>query len=177
MPTLTLPSNIIHILPFSQSDIPLIVQSFAKYNWDKPAATFETYWKEQQGEERKIWLAFYEDEFAGYVTLKWQSSYSSFREQGIPEIMDLNVLPSYRGKGVGTALLNCAETEALSRKKSIIGIGVGLYEEYGNSQKLYVARGYTPDGLGITHNYSRIQYGDKVVLDDDLVLWFTKKLN
>ena len=39
------------------------------------------------------------DEFAGYVTLKWQSQYPSFKAQNIPEIMDLNVLPACRKIG------------------------------------------------------------------------------
>lgn len=38
-------------------------------------------------------------------------------------------------------------------------------------------RGYLPDGLGITYNYNRVDYNYKVSMDDDLVLWFTKKLN
>ena len=46
-----------------------------------------------------VWLAFYEGEFAGYITLKWRSLYPSFKQQNIPEIMDLNVLPPYRNTG------------------------------------------------------------------------------
>ncbi|MFA6303282.1 MAG: hypothetical protein WC627_09150 [Legionella sp.] len=57
-----------------------------------------------------------------------------------------------------------------------VGIGFGLYDGYGNAQKMYIARGYVPDGLGITYNYQRVEYGTQVPLDGDLVLWFTKKL-
>ena len=89
--------------------------------------------------------------------------------------MDLNVLPPYRNKGIGSALMDIAEME-VGKNNTIVGIGFGLYDGYGNAQKLYIARGYVPDGLGITYNYSRVEYGTKVPLDDDLVLWFTKKL-
>ena len=79
--------------------------------------------------------------------------------------MDLNVLPHYRKMGVGSLLLDCAEKEAAT-KSQIIGIGVGLYAGedggYGAAQRLY----YKPTVLG--NNYP---------LDDDLVLWFTKKLS
>jgi hypothetical protein len=56
--------------------------------------------------------------------------------------------------GVGSLLLDCAEKEALT-KSQIIGIGVGLYAGadggYGPAQRLYVKRGYIPDGQGVTY--------------------------
>jgi GNAT superfamily N-acetyltransferase len=124
-------------------------------------------------------VAHVQDEFAGYVTLKWRSQYQSFQEQSIPEIVDLNVLPHYRKIGIGSLLLERAEKEALT-KSQIIGIGVGLYAGedggYGPAQRLYVKRGYIPDGKGITYNYEPTIPGNSYPLDDDLVLWFTKKL-
>jgi hypothetical protein len=76
-------------------------------------------------------------------------------------------------------LLDCAEKEALT-KSQIIGIGVGLYAGadggYGAAQRLYIKRGYIPDGKGITYNYEPTIPGNSYPLDDDLVLWFTKKL-
>jgi GNAT superfamily N-acetyltransferase len=165
----------IKIRTFAEQDIPLIVENFAKHNWLKPASTFEGYNDEQNHQERQVWLAFYENEFAGYITVKWNSFYPSFKEQAIPEIMDLIVLPPYRNKGIGSALMDIAEME-VRKNKDIVGIGFGLYDGYGNAQKLYIARGYVPDGLGITYNYARVEYGNMVPLDDDLVLWFSKKL-
>ena len=109
------------------------------------------------------------------MTLKWHSAYQPFQKQHIPEIMDLNVLPPFRHKGIASQLLNLAEHEA-SQQSNIVGIGVGLYADYGNAQKLYIARGYQPNGLGITYDYKPIEPGKMVCLDDDLVLWFTKKL-
>lgn len=168
-------NSLIKIRPFEEVDIPVIFTNFAQHNWHKPMVTFEQYWQEQQTNERIVWLAFYDNHFAGYITLKWNSLYPSFREQGIPEIMDLNVLPPYRNQGIATALMDKAEQE-VAKKLGVVGIGVGLYDGYGNAQKLYYSRNYIPDGLGITYNYARIEYGTKVPLDDDLILWFTKKL-
>lgn len=89
--------------------------------------------------------------------------------------MDLNVLPPYRGKGIGSTLLNIAEQNA-AMQCHYVGLGVGLYGDYGNAQKLYVARGYKPDGCGVTYHYNIVAPGNTVRVDDDLVLWFTKKL-
>lgn len=116
------------------------------------------------------------EKFAGYVTLKWQSDYKIFADDNIPEISDLNVLPSFRKKGIGSALIEKCETYAVKRS-NIVGIGVGLYPDYGAAQRLYIKRGYIPDGHGATYNYEYVTPGKEYPLDDDLVLWFTKKLN
>ncbi|HFD7913012.1 TPA: GNAT family N-acetyltransferase [Legionella pneumophila] len=94
--------------------------------------------------------------------------------------MDLNVLPAFRKLGIGSALLTAAEEKASSQHE-YIGIGVGLYGGsdggYGQAQRLYVNRGYIPDGLGVTYNYKPTVPGQSYPLDDDLILWFTKRLN
>ncbi len=167
------------IKSFSASDIPIIVDAFGRANWPKPAAIFETYLQEQLTGARLVWVAYVNDQFAGYVTLNWQSQYESFAAARIPEIMDLNVLPPFRKVGVGAILLDIAEKEAAT-KSEVVGIGVGLYAGedggYGSAQRLYVKRGYIPDGQGVTYNYQPTIPGNSYPLDDDLVLWFTKKL-
>ncbi len=65
----------------------------------------------------------------------------------IPEIQDLNVLPPFRRKGIATMLLDRAEAEVACRS-DVVGIGVGLHPGYNDAQRLYVKRGYIPDGLG-----------------------------
>lgn len=161
------------IKPLTQQDIPLIVSAFAEIGWNKPASIYQKYLAEQQNNQRCVWAAFKEKEFAGYITLKWRSDYAPFQTDNIPEISDLNVLPKFRSQGIASTLLDLAEAEAL-KKRSTIGIAVGLSADYGNAQKLYVKRGYIPDGRGITSHYQPVKFGNTVLLDDDLVLWFTK---
>ncbi|KTD67598.1 GNAT family acetyltransferase [Legionella santicrucis] len=160
-------------------DIPILVDAFQKANWQKHASLFETYYQEQQRSERVIWLAYFQDQIGGYVTLKWMSQYEPFAHQKIPEIMDLNVLPSFRKQGVGSTLLKVAEEKA-AVQHDIVGIGVGLYAGfdggYGQAQRLYVKCGYCPDGLGVTYGYKPTVPGEVYPLDDELILWFTKKL-
>lgn len=158
-----------------KSNIPSIVSSFSNIGWNKPAALFEKYLKEQIEGTKWVWLAFHKEEFAGYVTLELQSEYEPFSKKNIPEIKDLNVLPQFRNQGIGSALLDYAEEKAKSYSDTI-GIGVGLYADYGNAQKLYIKRGYVPDGNGVTYHYQVIEPGKQVILDDDLVLWFTKSV-
>ena len=167
------------IKSFSASEIPIIVDAFGRANWPKPASIFETYLQEQLTGARLVWVAYVNDQFAGYVTLNWQSQYESFAAARIPEIMDLNVLPPFRKVGVGSMLLDIAEKEA-AIKSDVVDIGVGLYGGpdggYGAAQRLYIKRGYIPDGKGVTYNYQPSIPGNSYPLDDNLVLWFTKKL-
>lgn len=164
----------------SADDIPILVEAFNAIGWSKPPSLFEQYLKESVAAERLIWVIFIHNRFAGYVTLKWQSKYQSFARNHIPEIMDLNVLPPFRKAGIGSMLLDIAEKKA-AIKSELVGIGVGLYAGqdggYGNAQRLYVNRGYVPDGLGITYDYKPVIPGQSYPVDDDLILWFTKKLN
>lgn len=161
---------------FHKEDIDTIVERFAFHHWQKPRSTFEDYLNEQRAGVRQVWVAFEGIQFAGYVTLNWRSKYEPFSAQNIPEIMDLNVLPPYRKHGLGSKLIETAEDYA-AKRVSKIGIGVGLYEGYGDAQKLYVKKGYIPDGNGPTYRYNRLNYGQSVVVDDDLVMWFTKLLS
>jgi GNAT superfamily N-acetyltransferase len=101
------------------------------------------------------------------------SEYKYFREHNIPEIQDLNVLPTYRRRGIATALMDEAETIA-KEHGPIVGIGVGLHPGYNAAQRMYVLRGYVPDGRGVTWRDNYIKEGQELMADDDLVLHLTK---
>ncbi|MGI4775446.1 MAG: hypothetical protein ACRYE9_00700 [Janthinobacterium lividum] len=62
-----------------------------------------------------------------------------------------------------------------------VGLGVGLYVGmdggYGSAQRLYIRRGYIPDGKGITYKYQYVDYEISIPNDDDLNLWLIKKLS
>lgn len=156
-----------------QEDIPELVQAFNELGWNKSFSLFEGYLQDQENGERIVWVAIKENSLAGYVTLKWKSYYPPFKNEVMPEIVDLNVLPPFRKQGIGSKLLDEAERSAFERS-SIVGIGVGLYPDYGSAQRLYIKRGYIPDGNGVTYQYQPVHPGEKVCLDDDLILWFTK---
>ncbi|MFT6000850.1 MAG: hypothetical protein ACI81P_003315 [Neolewinella sp.] len=49
----------------------------------------------QENGERDVLLTEWKGAFAGYLTINGVSHYAHFREQGIPEIVDFNVLKSY----------------------------------------------------------------------------------
>ncbi|MBN9542457.1 MAG: GNAT family N-acetyltransferase [Alphaproteobacteria bacterium] len=165
----------IDIQEFKESHIEEIFTAFHNLNWFKPKQTFSNYFLEQRNGLRHAWVAYFNHDFAGYITLNLRSQYPDFIKNNIPEIQDLNVLPPFRNKGIGNILLEKAENKAKDYNK-IVGLGVGLYIDYGAAQKIYIKRGYIPDGNGITYDYKTIKPGNNIMLDDDLCLWLTKKL-
>lgn len=158
-----------------QSDIREIAGAFSAIGWDKPASQYERYYTEQVDKVRDVFVAFVEGEFAGYLTICWTSSYGPFRAENIPEIVDFNVLPKYRRQGVGTRLMDKAESE-IANVSPIAGIGVGMDSDYGAAQRLYVLRGYVPDGRGLHYRGHYPMYGEKITVDDSLAIYLTKKL-
>ena len=156
-------------------DIPQIKDAFGKLGWNKPASQYEQYLLEQKLDRRSVYVAFVDGQFAGYLTVCWVSTYEPFYSAGIPEIVDFNVLPEFRRQGIGSALMDVAESE-IARVSPLAGIGVGMTRDYGAAQRLYVLRGYVPDGRGVYYRNQPMAHGQQVTVDDDLVLSFTKEL-
>ncbi len=165
----------LHIRSLNDADPEIIAEAFRSIGWNKPAALFRRYFEEQASGTRSCWIANLEIAFAGYVTVNWKPAYPLFAEKGIPEIQDLNVLLSFRKRGVGSALLDCAEAQ-IARVSDVAGIGVGLHPGYNAAQKLYGQRGYIPDGRGITYKDRYLREGEQVILDDHLQLHLLKHL-
>ena len=158
-----------------ESDIDAIVAAFAGLGWHKPARLYRHYLDQQAAGRRTTLVALADATFAGYLTIDWQSPYPPFQADAIPEIQDLNVLPQFRRRGIATRLLKRAERE-VARRAAVVGIGVGLYADYGAAQRLYVRRGFVPDGRGISYQNQPVAPGQSVRVDDALVLYFTKQL-
>jgi ribosomal protein S18 acetylase RimI-like enzyme len=166
----------IELRPLQKSDAHVIALAFQTLGWNKPSSQYERYMSEQDRGERIVVVASSGERFAGYVTLVWRSDYEPLRSEGVPEIQDLNVLPEFRRNGIGSLLLDKVEGIA-STRRTCVGIGVGLHPGYNAAQRLYVKRGYVPDGLGVTYRNEFIREGAVIVADDDLVLHFKKKLS
>jgi GNAT superfamily N-acetyltransferase len=141
------------------------------------STTFQRYMAEAQTGIRSVHVAVCDGEVAGYVTLLWEAEDPAFRELKVPEISDLRVNGRFRCKGIGSALLDRVEAEAASRSTRI-GLNVGLHSGYGAAQRIYVRRGYVPDGAGIVVEGKVVPEGATIRLDDDpiVTLRMTKEL-
>lgn len=144
--------------------------------YKKPVEHWQKYLEETQVGIRLAVIAEMDGKTIGYATLKFESEYSSFKNTGTPEINDLGVAPSERNSGVGRSMIEFLEQAAKEKGCKEIGIGFGLYNDYGPAQRLYIKMGYIPDGRGVMYNYQPVVPGKSYPVDDELVLFFTKAL-
>jgi GNAT superfamily N-acetyltransferase len=136
---------------------------------------FTLYVEEHQAGERSVLIACTGERVVGFVTVRWQSLYPPFRDAGIPEIADLDVLPEFRRQGAASALMDDAE-RLIGTRSSVAGIAVGLHAGYGAAQRLYAKRGYVPDGHGLWLNDHHVEEGEHVSVGDEARLYLTKRL-
>ena len=167
--------NDILIRDMEPGDARIITDGEIAQGWQQSIDKYLTRLKDQ-AEGRAISLvAEYRGSVAGYVSVYPDSKWGAFAGRGLPAIVDFGVLEKYRRNGVGSALMDAAESIA-ARYADAVYLGVGLHEGYGSAQRMYVKRGYIPDGTGVWYG-ERVcpQYGE-CRNDDSLVLYLSKKL-
>lgn len=164
------------IRPMTGDDVEVLVAAFALLGWPgKDAAQFRGYIDEVTAGTH-VWLvAAVDGEVAGYGGLEWTSGYAPFAEDGVPQVVDLNVLPSWRNRGIAGRLLDALEARA-GERSDVIGLGVGLYADYAAAWRLYLRRGYLPDGAGVVYQEVPVAPGTTVRLDDDAEMKLTRRL-
>lgn len=165
----------VNINILDESHVSSIVEATSGSNVKRHTDYLEMCIRENYEKKRVTFAAFIDNEFAGMVNLIFLSDYPYFRENSIPEINDLLVVPKYRKQGVGKLLIEATERFARYIYKHI-GLGVGLYKDYGAAQRLYCKNGYVPDGNGLIYNNLEASPGNHVRVDDDLLLYLVKEL-
>lgn len=154
----------------------LLNELFAEqYQWYQKGEYYLKCLEENDRDERVTLIAFYNGQLAGCCHLLKNSDYRYFRENNIPEINDLNVFPEFRRKKIASEIFDKLEAIA-SKTSTFIGLGVGLYKDYGNAQRMYTSRGYMLDGNGMTYKNEQVEPGKLVMVDDELVIYLVKKL-
>lgn len=166
----------IHVRLLEPADVEPILAAFLAVDWPKRRETLERYLAEQDEGIRTILVAVEGAKIRGYGTVCWEPDYPPFVAAGIPEIQDLNVLPRFRRRGIATRLMDEAERR-IGERGAVAGIGVGLYDDYGPAQRMYVLRGYVPDGRGASHRNLPVRGGETVPADDDLAIHLTRALH
>lgn len=168
--------NTITIRPMHLKDIKQVTDLYLP--WSTPEKTrerWEKYYREQEENIRTVAVVEKDGQLLGYGSLLRQSQYPHF--PNIPEISDLWIYEQHRRQGFGKKLLLWLENLARKEGYSHIGIGVGLYQDYGPAQQLYFKLDYKPDGRGITYQHASVIPGKSYPIDDDLIFWLIKKLS
>ncbi len=165
-----------NVRPMKDKDIEKIVERYS-FPWSTPEKTkalWDTYYREQMNNVRTVAIIEENSEILGYGSLLKKPENPFFEEKNIPEINNIWIDEKHRRKGLGTTLIKWLEELAYQEGYKNIGIGVGLYNDYGPAQQLYFKLGYIPDGKGITYKGHPAIAGQSYPLDDDLILWLMK---
>ena len=154
-------------------DIEGLSNTFIQQGWPGRREILKNYFLEQEAGERQVLVAVVGEFLAGYITVIPSANHGPFASL-YPELTDFNVFESFQKRGIGTALLDKAEQVAL-KYSDVVTLGVGLHKGYGPAQRLYVKRGYIPDGSGLWFNNEPLAPYAPCENSDDLVLYFSKK--
>lgn len=158
-----------------KADIEHISQAFIHQGWPGREDILTSYFQEQENRERDVLVAESDGFVAGYITILPAAKHGPF--VGVyPELSDFNVFEPFRNRGIGNQLLEEAE-KRVRLLSEIVTLGVGLHSGYGPAQRLYVKRGYIPDGSGVWFSDQPLAPYSSCENNDDLVLYFSKRLN
>ncbi len=158
-----------------ESDIQRFYEGFAAQGWNKPVSLFQKYYTEQQNGSRTVYVAASENHVLGYATLLPKDENGPFKDQNVPVVCDFNVLEQYQRQGVGTAILDQIESDVRQYADKIC-LGVGLHRGYGPAQRLYIKRGYIPDGSGVWYDDAVLEPYAPCCNNDNLILYLSKDL-
>ncbi len=162
------------IRDLEERDIAGIVEGELAQGWHSVKDKYEMRLKDSREGRSVAFAAEYRGEIAGYINL-YRSAGGAFSGKGIPEIVDFGVLEKFRCRGIGGRLMDIAE-QAAGKYSGTVCLGVGLHSGYGSAQRMYVKRGYIPDGSGVWYRDSVCGQHADCRNDDDLVMYMSKEL-
>lgn len=158
-----------------EEDASIITQEEIAQGWQATIYKYETRLQDQKEGKAVALVAEYQGKVAGYINVYPNSAWGAFANKGYPEIVDFGVLEKYRRHGIGGKLMDVAEQIAGEYSDKVY-LGVGLHSGYGSAQRMYVKRGYIPDGSGVWYGAKVCGQYAACCNDDNLVLYFLKKL-
>ncbi len=120
-------------------------------------------------------VAEYKGYIAGYFNVYPDSKSGPFGGKGLPELVDFGVFKKYRNNGIGNILMQTAENIA-KQYADVVYLGVGLHKDYGAAQRMYIKRGFVPDGTGLWWNDTNLEPYADMKNDDCTAIYMSKKL-
>lgn len=157
------------------SDAKAIADAEIAQGWDASPAKYEMRLRDQQAGLCIALTAELDGEPVGYINVYFDPKSGPFAHQGIAEIVDFGVLEKVRRRGIGSRLMDSAESIA-KKQADRVYLGVGLHSGYGSAQRMYIKRGYVPDGSGVWYRDEICTPYASCANDDDLVLYLSKQL-
>ena len=162
------------IRKMQESDIKNLSQGFISQGWPGREEILARYFLEQKSKEREVLVAEIDGVVAGYITILPDAKQGPFAGMA-PELSDFNVFEPFQNQGIGNLLMEEAE-KRVKLVSDKVTLGVGLHSGYGPAQRLYIRRGYIPDGSGVWYQNHRPAMDATCEDIGDLVLYLSKDL-
>lgn len=168
--------NDLIIRDMEASDAQILNDAYTAQGWHPDVAYYHMRMGEAAQGKCVALTAVYQGMPAGNVYLYFNATEGPFKGKDWPIVVDFGVLQKYQRKGIGNRMMDVAEQIAAQRADTVC-LGVGLCKEYGTAQRMYVKRGYIPDGSGVWYGDQQcVQYETTCTIDDDLCLYLYKPL-
>ena len=161
------------IRKMQESDIKDLSLGFISQGWPGREEILARYFLKQESGEREVLVAEVESAVAGYITILPSAKHGPFAEI-YPELSDFNVFKPFQNQGIGNLLMEEAE-KRVKLVSDKVTLGVGLHSGYGPAQRLYIKRGYIPDGTGVWYRNQPLEMNATSQNNDDLVLYLVKE--
>ena len=165
----------IRIRSMVHEDAKIWYDTYVSYDWHPQMETYENYFKDQEEGKRLVFVPEYEGKAAGICTLLLKPEEGPFAGNGWPEINDLCIFFHLHKRGLGNKVLDVVEAEAAKISDHEF-LAVRVHSGYGPAQRIYVKRGYIPDGSGVWYQGKQLEQYAPCVNDDDLLLFLSKEL-
>jgi ribosomal protein S18 acetylase RimI-like enzyme len=138
------PTALLEVRPLGRAE----VDSLARDLPYRPRARHVERLTEQERGEASYLVAWLGDVAVGHVHVRFLAARrsSQARREGCVELEDVFVAPAYRRRGAARILLQAAESEAIARGESLVGLAVEASND--PARQLYVSAGYREIGRG-----------------------------
>ncbi len=159
-----------------EADAQVFFDEYTAQGWHPDVEYYRMRMREQAEGKCIALTAEYKGHPAGTVYVYLTVHEGPFKGKGWPMIVDFSVLKKYQRKGIGGRMMDAAEQIA-GQYADTVCLGVGVCDSYGSAQRMYVKRGYIPDGSGVWYQDKQcVQYETVCTVDDDLVLYLSKNI-
>jgi len=159
----------------NEADPKMIYDAEAEAGHHRTIESFSNRLKDQQDGKATSLVAEYNGNIAGYVNV-YIKPFPGVSDNKKPCVIeDFGVFQKFRNRGIGSKLMDIAEQIA-AEYSDVVYLGVGLHSGYGSAQRMYIKRGYIPDGKGVWYHEKQLEPYSECKNDDDLVLCLSKKL-
>lgn len=128
-----------------------------RVTWPSSAEVHDRHFAGQRAGTQTLLVAWEDDMAVGSTVIRWQNQELSdvgAAYPGMMEVAHLQVRPDARGRGVGTCLMQAAESE--SRRRGVRWLGLGVDVDNSAAAALYARLGYTSTGVAAHSEYDYV---------------------